>query len=267
VMKQLFFDIREMVTEQVEFHELLWQIVRRDLRLRYKQTVMGFGWAIFMPLLNMVIFSIIFTRVAPLDAGSPYPVFAYAGLLPWNFLASSLRFSAASLTNNTNLITKVYFPREILPFAAIVVSLVDFAVAASVLVCLMAYFHIWVSWAVLCLPLIVAVQIVFTAGVSLLVAMGQLFFRDIKYLFEVLLSVWMFASPVVYPVDRIGGHLGTLLRFNPMTPIIESYRAVLLRGELPAAGPLLWVALFSFGMLVWSWVVFHRSEFRFAENV
>src|SRR5215475_12864513 len=110
MMKQLLVDIHEMAHEQLEFRELLIQLVRRDLLVRYKQTVMGFGWAIFMPVLNMVIFSVIFTRVAPLDTGLPYPVFSYAGLLPWDFFASSLRFSAASLTSNTNLVTKVYFP-------------------------------------------------------------------------------------------------------------------------------------------------------------
>ena len=138
-MKTLLADFREMLSEQFEYKELLYQLTLRDIRLRYKQTVMGFGWAIFMPVLNMVIFSVIFTRVAPLDTGMPYPVFSYAGLLPWNFFASSLRFSAASLTSNTSLVTKVYFPREIFPFAAITVALVDFAVAASVLACLMVY--------------------------------------------------------------------------------------------------------------------------------
>src|SRR5687768_3857361 len=109
-------DVKEMITEQVAYRELLVQMTRRDLLLRYKQTVMGFGWAVFMPLLNTIIFSVVFTRVAPLDTGIPYPLFAYCGLVTWNFFGSSLRFAVSSLTANTNLVTKVYFPREIFPF-------------------------------------------------------------------------------------------------------------------------------------------------------
>src|SRR5438477_3874861 len=108
---RMYAEVCEMLSEQVQYRELLLQMTRRDLLLRYKQTVMGFGWAIFMPLLNTVIFSIVFMRVAPIDVGVPYPLFAYSGLLAWNFFASALRFSVASLTANTNLVTKVYFPR------------------------------------------------------------------------------------------------------------------------------------------------------------
>lgn len=263
-LRQLF---GEMLAEQIESRELLVQMTRRDLVLRYKQAVMGFGWAVCTPVLNMVIFSVIFTRVAILDTGVPYPIYAYAGLLPWSFFAGSLRFSAVSLTGNTNLVTKVRFPREIFPFSAILVSLVDFAVASSVLVGLMVYYHIQVSWAVLFIPLIVLVQIVFTAGVALLLAMGNLFYRDVKYLSDLGITVWMFATSVVYPVERIGGKIGVILKLNPMTPIIDAYRSVLLRGKLPDAGALGIVAAFSVLLVLAAWAVFHRSEFYFAENV
>ncbi len=256
-----------MLREQVEYRELLLSLVRRDLLLRYKHSLMGFGWAVYMPLLNMLIFTVIFTRVAPLDTGVPYPVYAYAGLLPWSWFASSLRFSAISLTTNTNLVTKVYFPREIFPFSAVLTALVDFAVAATVLAALLLYYGIGVSWTLLFLPVVILVQLAFTAGIALLVAMGNLFFRDVQYVFEVLLTVWMFATSVVYPVERIGGWLGALLMLNPMTPIIDAYRAVILRGELPAAGPFAGVALLSLGILAVSWFAFHRAEFRFAEEI
>src|SRR6476646_7303240 len=129
-MTALASEIREMLQEQVAFHELLRQMTKRDLLLRYKQTVMGFGWAIFMPMVNTVVFSVIFMRVAPLDVGMPYPLFAFCGLLAWNFSASSFRFALTSLTSNTNLVTKVYFPREIFPLAAVLVSFVDFLVGS-----------------------------------------------------------------------------------------------------------------------------------------
>lgn len=264
---RLATDLREAVHEQVEYRDLLATIVRRDLLIRYKQTIMGFGWAIFMPVLNTVIFSIIFMRVAPLDTGMPYPIFAFAGLLPWNFFASSLRFAVSSLTGNSTLVTKVYFPREIFPFSAVLVSLIDFVVASSVLIALMIWYHTPVRWTILFLPVVLLVQIAFTAGMSLVLAMGNLFYRDVKYLFEIVLTVWMFATSVVYPVSKVGGRLGALLQFNPMTPIIDAYRAVLLRGVLPDAGPFWYATVVAVLVLVVGWLAFHRAEFRFAESI
>ena len=123
-----------MVTEQMRYRELLYQMTRRDLLLRYKQSIMGFGWAIFMPLVNTLVFSVVFMRIAPIDTGMPYPLFAFCGLLAWNFFASSLKFAVNSLTSNASLVTKVYFPREIFPFSAVLVCFVDFVVASIVLV-------------------------------------------------------------------------------------------------------------------------------------
>jgi lipopolysaccharide transport system permease protein len=258
--------VGEMLREQVEYRELLATIVRRDLMLRYKQTVMGFGWALFMPILNTVIFSVIFMRVAPVETPVPYPVYAFCGLAAWNFFASALRFAVTSLTSNPSLVTKVYFPREIFPFAAVLVALVDFAVASTMLIVLMAYFDIGVSWTLVLLPGVVAVHIVFTAAVALLLSMGNLFYRDVKYLFDVLLSVWMFATSVVYPVDRVGGWLGVLLSLNPLTPIVDAYRSVILLGQVP--GPAFFGAgVLACALLMVAWFRFHRAEFEFAENL
>jgi len=260
-------DMREMLTEQWEYRELLYQMTLRDLLVRYKQSVMGFGWAIFMPLVNTVVFSVIFTQVATLDElGIPYVVYAYTGLLFWNFFASSLRFAVNSLSSNAVLVTKVYFPREIFPFSAILVCLVDMLVGASILVGLMLYYRIPVGLPLLFVPVLLIIQIVFTAGIALIVAMANLFLRDVKYIFEMVLTVWMFATSVVYPVDRIAGALGELLRLNPMSPIIDGYRSVILRGEMPALGPLALAAGLALVTLVVGWVVFHRAEYQFAEN-
>jgi ABC-type polysaccharide/polyol phosphate export permease len=263
----LWRDLREMVTEQVEYRELLQQMALRDLLLRYKQTAMGFAWALFMPLLNTAIFSVIFMRVAPIESSLPYPVFAYCGLLAWNFFAASLRFSVTSLTTNTVLVTKVYFPREIFPFSLILVSLVDFAVGSVGLWILMLYYGVPLSWTALALPLVVAVHVAFTAGVALLLAMGNLFYRDVKYIFEIVIAVWMFGTTVLYPAEAVGGRFGTLLQLNPMTPIIDAYRAVLLEGRLPDLASFTAVALVSACTFVGAWLIFHRAEFQFAERV
>jgi ABC-type polysaccharide/polyol phosphate export permease len=260
-------DLRDMVQELVEYRELLYSMVWRDLLLRYKQTVMGFGWAILMPVLYTIVFSMVFMRVAPLDTGMPYPLFAFSGLFAWNLLASSLRFSIGSLTSHMQLITKVYFPREIFPFATIVVSLVDFGVGLLVVLGLITYYGITPGWTVLFLPVVIVVQVAFTAGCALLLALGNLFYRDVKYFFELVLLAWMFATSVLYPIEHLGGRLASVLGLNPMTPIIDAYRSVLIRGELPPAGPFAAAALVSVVLLLASWVLFHRTEFRFAEVI
>ena len=259
-------DLKEMAGEQYTFRELLYQMTRRDLLLRYKQTVMGFGWAIFMPLLNTAVFSVIFTRVAPLDTAMPYALYAYCGLLAWNFTASSLRFAVNSLTTNSSLVTKVYFPREIFPISAVAVSLVDFAVGSSVLIALMVYYQVVPTAAIVALPWVLLVHVMFTMAIALVLAMGNLFYRDVKYIFELVITVWMFMSAVLYPVDRVGGLAGTIMAINPMTPILEAYRDVLLRGRTPDAAFLLTTGMAAVMLLV-AWIIFHRAESEFAENV
>jgi len=266
-VRALAGDLKEIVREQYDFRELLYQMTRRDLLLRYKQTVMGFGWAIFMPLINTAVFSVIFTRVAPLDVGMPYPLFAYCGLLVWNCSASAFRFSVNSLTANAGLVTKVYFPREIFPISAVLVSMVDFAVGATVLIGLMVYYHVVPTAALAALPWVLAVHLMFTLSISLLLAMGNLFYRDVKYLFELVITVWMFMSAVLYPVSQVGGWAGSVMAFNPMTPILNGYRDVLLRGVAPDPSAFLITTAVSAILMVVSWVIFHRAEFAFAENV
>ncbi|MFN8065261.1 MAG: ABC transporter permease [Vicinamibacterales bacterium] len=264
-MSGIVRDVQEMLHEQWEYRELLTQMTLRDLVVRYKQSVMGFGWAVFMPLLNTLIFSVVFTRVTTIETSTPYPVFAYTGLLFWNYFASSLRFAANSLASNATLVQKIYFPREIFPFSAILVCLVDLAVGASVLVLLMIYYRIAITPAILLLPVLLLIQTILTAGISLVLAMANLFLRDVKYLLEMVLSLWMFATSVVYPMDQVGGTLGTILKLNPMTPIIEGFRSVILLGQVPPVGPLAAASAVALIALGAGWVMFHRAEYKFAE--
>jgi homopolymeric O-antigen transport system permease protein len=258
--------LMEVVAEQWEYRELLARMTARDLLLRYKQTVMGFGWAIFMPLVNTAIFSVIFTRVAAIDVGTPYPVYAFCGLVAWNFFASSLRFSVTALTSNPSLVTKVYFPREIFPFSAVIVSLVDFAVSALVLAALMLYYRVAVGVPLLMLPVVVVALVVFTAATALVISMANLFYRDVKYLFEIVIAVWMFATSVVYPIGRVGGKLGAVLALNPMTHLIDAFRAVLLDERMPGMAFGVTFAAAAV-MLAGAWVMFHLAESDFAENL
>jgi len=266
-MNSVRSDFKEMLSEQLEYRELLTQLTKRDLLLRYKQTVMGFGWAVFMPLLNTAIFSVIFTRVAPLDTGLPYPVYAYCGLWAWNFFASSVKFAVNSLSGNVALVTKVYFPREVLPLSAVAVSFVDLLVSSVVLLALMMWYGIAPGAAILFLPVVFLVHAIFTTAVGLVLAMANLFYRDVKYLLEVVLSLWMFATSVVYPVGMIGGTLGTALQLNPLTPIIDAYRSVILRNQLPEPWSFGAAAGLSIVLLLVAWRTFHRAEYQFAESI
>jgi len=267
MVKQLTADLREIVQEQIQYRELLLRMTQRDLLIRYKQSVMGFGWAIFMPLLNTLIFSVVFVRVAPIETPVPYPLFAYCGLLFWNFFASSLRFAVVSLTSNATLVSKVYFPREVFPLSSVIVCLVDLAVGSLLLVPLMIYYGVGLHQTMLYLPIVLIVHVSFTVGVALLLAMGNLFFRDVKYIFEVLLTMWMFATSVVYPIEAIGGSAGWLLKLNPMIPIIDGYRAALLFGQSPMSASFATASVISLLVLLIGWITFHRSEFKFAESV
>jgi lipopolysaccharide transport system permease protein len=264
---RLVSDLREIVSEQFAYRELLFRMTHRDLLLRYKQTVMGFGWAVFMPLVNTVVFSVIFTRVAPIATDIPYPLYAYSGLLVWNAFASSLRFSVTSLTGNSSLVTKIYFPREIFPISAVLVTAVDTAVGSLVLVAMMIYYHVAIGPAILLLPVVLAVLTAFTCAIALTLAMANLFYRDVKYLFELVISLWMFATSVVYPIDMVQGRLGLLLKLNPMVAIVNAFRSVVLRGAVPDMASFGVVAAISVVGLVAAWVAFHRAEFQFAENI
>jgi ABC-type polysaccharide/polyol phosphate export permease len=227
---------------------------------------MGFGWAVFMPLVNTAIFSVIFTRVTTVDVGVAYPVYAFSGLVAWNFFASSLRFAVSSLTSNPSLVTKIYFPREIFPFSAVLVSLVDLAVALLVLGSLMVWYQVPIGWSVLALPVVILAAVMFTAASALVISMANLFYRDVKYLFEIVIAMWMFATSVVYPIGRVGGRLGALLALNPMTPLVEAFRDVLIGRRLP--GPEFAVMfVFSALFLAVAWAAFHAAEFDFAENL
>lgn len=248
--------------------ELLFELAHRDVRIRYKQTLLGAAWAVFTPVLMMLLFTQIFARVAKIDTGGiPYPIFVYCGLLPWQFFAACLKGSVESLTRNSRLVTKIYLPREVFPLSIVLSSLVDFAVAGVVLAGLMAWYGFAPPTAVLfALPVIFGVQVVFTIGMCLLLSMGNLFYRDVKYIFEVGLLVWMFATSVVYPMPTSGGW-AFVLALNPMTHIIDAYRHVLLLGQLPDPLGLTYATLVAGMIAAYALRWFHEAEYLFAEMV
>ncbi len=264
-------------SDLLRYRGLLHSLTLRDLRVRYKQSLLGVGWAVLLPLSMMLVFTFVFTRAidasAALGLDIPYALYAYLGLVPWTFFAVSLGGCVNSLVANRNLVTKVYFPREVFPFSCVLSSFVDFSIAAAVLVGLLLFFHTTGGHqfsfpaTLAFLPVVIAVQVALTAGLGMLLAMGNLFYRDVRQVFGVAIQLWMFVSGVVVPVPRDGSTLARVLALNPMVPIIGAYRDCVIYGRWPDAGPFVYASLVAVFLLVGGWLVFRRASYRFAECI
>jgi lipopolysaccharide transport system permease protein len=250
------------------YRELLYFLTWRDVKVRYKQTVLGAAWAIIQPLCTMLIFTLFFGKLAKVPSdGIPYPIFAYAGLLPWTFFSNAITSSGNSLVGSSNLITKVYFPRMIIPGAAVGAGLVDFAIAFVILGGLMIYYGVALTWSLLALPLLIALTALLALGVGLWTSALNVKYRDIRYALPFLIQLWMFASPIIYPASLMPQKWRWVLWLNPLTGIIEGYRASLL-----GRTPLNWSSLaissvITLALLVYSALEFRRMERTFADVV
>ena len=231
------------------YRELLYFFVWRDVKVRYKQTVIGAAWAIIQPVMTMVVFSIFFGGLAKIPSdGLPYPIFFYSALLPWNYFAQALTSTTNSMVENQRLITKVYFPRLILPLAAVTTGLVDFAVAFSVLIGMFVWYGIMPTPAVLLLPLLLMLTVVTALGVGLWLAALNALYRDVRFVVPFCIQLWMFASPVVYPTSLVPSEWQWLYGLNQMVGVISGFRWALTGSGSPPS-PLLAVAS-AIGMVV-----------------
>jgi lipopolysaccharide transport system permease protein len=240
----------------------------RTLRARYQQSVLGWSWVVIQPIATVAIFTLVFTRVVPIDTGGvPYVVFSYTALAPWALLASALPDMSMSLVGNLNLVTKIHFPREALPLAALAARLVDFGISAVLLAVLILASGLPLSLApLIALPAVFAVHVVLVLGLGLGCAALNVFYRDVDPILRLALQVWFYASPVIYPVSMVPPTWRWLYFVNPMAGVIESYRDVLLLGRLP--GPHLLSAGFVAGIVFLAgYGVFRRSECRFADVI
>ncbi|MBN1104246.1 MAG: ABC transporter permease [Deltaproteobacteria bacterium] len=218
-------DLKELWT----FRELLYFLTKRDIKVRYRQTVLGGLWAIIQPLFTMVVFTLFFGRLAKMPSeGIPYPIFVYAGLLPWTYFANAVTGSGNSLVGSSNLITKVYFPRLIVPASAALAGLLDFFIALFVLFGLMVYYQFIPGPAILLFPMLVGLTFLCAVGVGLWLSALNVQYRDIRYVIPFLIQLWMFVSPVIYPVGMVKEGYQWLLALNPMGGVIHAYRASLL---------------------------------------
>jgi len=250
-----------------EYRDLLLFLAWRDISVRYKQTVLGAAWAIIQPFFSMVIFSIFFGSLAQISSdGVPYPVFSFAALLPWTFFANALSESSNSLVGNANLLSKVYFPRLVIPLASTLGGLADFGIAFIVLVLMMVVFGIVPTAAVLLLPLFLLLALVTALGVGLWLSALNVQYRDIRYMVPFLVQALMFASPVVYSSTLLEEPWRTLYGINPMVGVIEGFRWALL-GTTPPGPMLLFSAVAALLLLVSGAMYFRRMEKTFADVV
>ena len=247
--------------------ELLYFLMWRDIKVRYKQTVLGAAWAVIQPLVTMIIFTYFFGKLAkvPTD-GVPYPIFFYTGLLLWTFFSNGVTSGANSLIGNSNLITKVYFPRLIIPSAAVGAGLLDFAIASVLLICLLVYYNFPVTWGYLMLLPLIALTTLLALGVGIWFSALNVKYRDVRYALPFLIQIWLFVSPIIYPSSLVPEEWRWAMALNPLTGVVEAFRASLFGRPFP------WVTLayscaFTLVMLAYASYAFRRMERNFAELI
>ena len=251
-----------------EYRELLYTWTLREIKARYRQSVLGFGWALVQPVFQMIVITIIFGNFLRVPSGdAPYPVFAYAALLPWTLFSGSITAAVPSILNNMSLVKKIYFPREILPLSAVLARLVDFVIATTVFIGLLIWYEIPLHATVVYVPFLLLIQILLAAGVSLLGAAVTVFVRDISFAIPLAMQIWMYATPVIYPLSEVPERWRTLYMLNPMAGIIDSYRRVVLNGEMPDLTLLGVSALLSLLLFAVSYLYFKRLEMAMSDII
>jgi len=261
--------MKEMINELIQYRHLLFMLAWRDIKIKYKQSIMGFMWAIFMPMM-IVAAGVLVKKAFSIISGTPMELGQIASVsvkaIPWAFFVSSLRFSTNSLTGNMNLVTKIYFPREVFPISAILANLFDFVVASVVLIVILSIARIGMSIYLFWVPFLILFLILLTIGMGMLLSCANLFFRDVKYIVEVILTFGIFFTPVFYEAKMFGKWEPVLL-LNPIGAILEAINDAVVLHQPP---DLYWVgysAIWAIGGLLIAWNIFHRAEFAFAENI
>ena len=255
-----------------QYRELLYFLVWRDIKVRYKQTALGVTWVILQPVVSMVVFTILFGYLLQVPSGDvPYPIFSYVALLPWNYFASSINKSSTSLIQNTNLVTKVYFPRMVIPISSVLSGLVDFAIGFLILIILMFIFKVPPAPSILFLPAFLFLAMQTALGFGFWLSALNVRYRDVNYLVPFILQIWMYLTPVIYGVDLIPEPYRFLLALNPMTAVVEGFRWALLGPQLESAQAPGTILLFSFlisiFVLITGAVFFRRTERTFADII
>jgi len=251
-----------------EYRELLYFLVWRDIKVRYKQTVLGAAWAIIQPFMTMIVFSLFFGRLAKIPSDNiPYPIFTFAALVPWTFFSNGLTSSSNSLVGSANLITKVYFPRLIVPLASVAAGLVDFLIALVVLLGMMAFYGLAPTWNIVWLPLFVALSCITALGVGLWLSALSVTYRDVRYVVPFMTQFWLFATPIAYPSSLLHEPWRTIYGLNPMVGVVEGFRWGLLRTSAAPSAIIAASTSVAIFILITGAFYFRRMEKTFADTV
>lgn len=246
---------------------LLFQLTMRSIKERYKQSIVGYAWVLINPLIQLLIYSFVFSIIFRFPTGDiPYSIFLFAGLLPWIYFQTSLSTASMVLVDNSNLLKKVYFPREVLPYSVILAKAVDFFFAALLLVIFMIFYQVPLHLSVIYLIPLFIIQILLMTGISFFISAANLFYRDIQYVVNLLLFMWMFLTPVVYPLSLVPQKYVWLYKLNPMVGVIEGYRSALFNFPFDT-GTIIWSALISFLIFIIGFIFFKKTEKVFADIV
>ena len=260
--------LRNNLNMMWNYRELLWNLAHREINQRYKQSILGYAWVILVPLVQLVVLNFLFSIVLRIPSqGVPFIIFLAVALLPWNLFANSLSSSVNSLVSNSSLITKIYFPREILVYSTILAKTVDFLFSCIVLVIFFLVYKTILPPTLLWVPLIFVIQIIFTAGLSLILAALNLFYRDIQYLLNLVVMLWMYLTPVMYPVEIVPEKYRFIFSLNPMSFIIFAYRQTILGGGQPNYSSLAIAFVMSIAVFAVGFYLFKKMEGEFADYV
>lgn len=251
-----------------QYRELMYFLSLRDIKVRYKQTALGAAWAVIQPFMTMLVFSLFFGKLAKMPSdGIPYPLFAYAALVPWTFFANGLTQSSNSLVQNSNMLKKIYFPRLIIPIATIVSGAVDFVVAFAVLLLMMIYYGVAPTANIVWVPFLLLLEVGTALGVGLWLSAMNVKFRDVRYVIPFLTQFWLFATPIAYPSSLLGEPWRTIYGINPMVGVVEGFRWALLGTQTIPETLLLISVLAATTVLVTGTFYFRRMEKTFADTV
>jgi lipopolysaccharide transport system permease protein len=250
------------------YRELLLSWTLREVSVRYKQAVLGVTWAVLQPVSMMAIFSVIFIFFIPVQTdGVPYPIFSLTALLPWLFLSTALSTAASCIVNNIALVTKVQFPREILPLAHVGAAGFDCAVGTVVLTIVLLIYRSPLSWSLLAVPWLVAIQLALTCGLALLASAATVRFRDVRFIVPLIIQLWLYATPIIYPLNAVPASWQFLFHLNPMVTIIDGYRGAVLYARLPMWQDVLLATVVSLTILALGYAYFKRTEAWFADII
>ncbi len=254
--------------ELYKFRELLMAFTLREIKVRYKQTILGASWAILQPVALTLIFTIVFGVFLKVKSGTiPYPIFAYSALLPWTFFSTSITFGSLSIVNNGNLISRIYFPREAMPIASMGAALFDFLIASIIFILMMFFYHVKISENILLLAVIIPTIVVFTLGISLILSALNVIFRDIKFIVPLGLQVWLYISPVIYSLNQVPDNIRKFYIINPMAVLLQSFRDVTVAGSAPNIKELFLAIVISISTLIVGYIFFKHKEKIFADVI